>query len=272
MKTKFTKALGIGAAFTLLAAIIACGGDDEESSTTSSNTQPTTQQGVVVAQPGQTGNTPAVLQLGQPPASLAVPIPPSFNLTITEPGEYQLDVSSSGDGDPRMFVYQGDTLVEDDDDGGENTNARVVRFLTPGSYSIRVVEYRARAMTSTAQAQRLQPLAPTGTLTVGQPLVVQFPEFGLFDRPENDRGASRAVTLTVAAAGQYTCTATMDNDRRVQMQLIQGGATVVASDDQGFTENQASITQQLQPGAYEIRVWDTIYRGETRATITCNQG
>lgn len=271
MNTKFKKAMRILGAFAILGAIIACGGDDEDSSSTTTATQPTTAQGVAAAQPGVAGGgAPVALALGQPPASLNVPIPPSFNLEITAPAEYQIDISATG-GDPRLFMYQGETLVEDDDDGGEGNNARIVRFLTPGSYSLRVTEYRARPFTAQAQAQQLQPPTPVGALTLGQPLVVQFPEFGFMNRPENDRDASKAVTLQVAAAGQYTCTASIDNDRRVQMQLILNGA-VVASDDQGFTEQQASITQQLQPGNYELRVWDSIYRGEARATITCRQG
>lgn len=270
MKTKLMKATRILGAFAVLGAIIACGGSDDDSnnSTTTTATEPT--QGVAAAQPGAGGGAPAALQLNQPPASLEVPIPPSFNFTVATPAEYQIDVTGTG-GDPRLFMYQGETLVEDDDDGGEGTNARIVRFLTPGSYSIRVVEYRARAMTAMVQAQQLQPPTAVGAITLGQPLVVQFADFGFMNMPENERAASKAVTLTVAAAGQYTCTATMDNDRRVQMSIIQNGG-VVATDEQGFTEQNASITQQLQPGAYELRVWDSIYRGGCRATITCTQG
>lgn len=271
MNTKIKKATRILAAFALLGAIIACGGSEDSSgsTTTTTGTQPaTTAEGVAAAQPA--GAAPQALTLGGAPASLNLPIPPSFNLTIATAAEYQIDVTGTG-GDPKVFLYQGETLVEDDDDGGEGTNARIVRFLAPGSYSVRVVEYRARAMTAQVQAQQLQELTPVGALTLGQPLVVNFPDFGFMNYPENDRAASKAVTLTVPAAGQYTCTATMDNERRVKMAIIQNGA-VVAEDDQGFTEQQASITQQLQPGNYTIRVWDSIYRGQTNATITCRQG
>ncbi len=269
MKTKLMKATRILAAFAVLGAIIACGGSDDDSNnnTTTTGTEPA--QGVAAAQPAA-GAAPGTLQLGAAPAALSVPIPPSFNFTVATAAEYQLDVSAS-DGDPRMFVYQGDTLVEDNDDGGEGNNARVVRFLTPGTYSIRVTEFRARAMSAQVQAAQLQELTPVGAITVGQPLVVQFPEFGWQNMPKNNREAAKAVTLTVAAAGQYSCTATMDNDRRVEMALVQNGS-VVASDDQGYNETNASITQQLQPGQYIIRVWDTIRRGETRATINCTQG
>jgi hypothetical protein len=271
--TNFKKAMRLLATLSILGALIACGGDDEanNSNNTANTATPATQPAnaaVAAAQPA--AGAPLAMQVGQPPQTLNVPIPPSFDLTVAAPGEYQIDISAQGN-DPRMFLYQGDTLVEDDDDGGDNTNARIVRFLTPGTYSVRVTEYRARTVTVQGQAQLLQPLAPTATLTLGAPTVINFPEFGFTDRPENDRGASRAANFTVAAPGQYTCTATMDNDRRVKMQLIQGG-TLVAEDDQGFTEQNASITQQLQPGEYQIRVFETIYRGQTNATITCRQG
>ncbi len=269
MNEKVIKATRILAAFAVLGAIIACGGSDDEESNDNSTTSATEPaEGVAAAQPA--GAAPTALELGAAPATLNVPIPPSFNLTVATAGEYQLDANATA-GDPKLYVYQGETLVDNDDDGGEGNNARVVRFLTPGSYSLRVTEYQARAMTAQVQAQQLQPLTPAGALTLGQALSVEIPEFSFMNRPNNDREAAKAVTLTVAAAGQYTCTATMDNDRRVKMAIIQNG-TVVAEDDQGFTESNASITQQLQPGAYIVRVWDSIHRGETHATITCNQG
>lgn len=272
MNTKFKKVTRILGAFAILGAIIACGGGDDDSAdpATTTGAQPaTTAEGVAAAQPAA-GAAAVALTVGQAPAALNVPTPPSFDITIATAAEYQVDISATG-GDPRLFLYQGETLVEDDDDGGEGNNARIVRFLTPGTYQARVVEYRARPFSVQGQVQQLQPPTPIGALTLGAPLVIQFPEFNFMNRPENDRGASKSATLTIAAAGQYTCTATMDNDRRVKMEIISNGA-VVASDDQGFTESNASITQQLQPGAYEVRVWDSIYRGETRATVTCNQG
>ncbi len=272
MNTKFKKVTRILGAFAILGAILACGGSSDDSSgstgttdnTATTGTQPATgtAPGVAAAQPGA---GPVALALGAAPTTMQVPTPPSFNVTVAAAGEYQIDVTSAGN-DPRIFMYQGDTLVEDDDDGGDGNNARIVRFLTPGTYNVRVVEFRGRELTVQGQVQQLQPLEPTATLTLGAPTVVQFPDFGFMNRPQNDRAASRAVNFTVAAAGQYTCTATMDNDRRVKMALIQGG-TLVAEDDQGFRDQNASITQQLQPGQYQVRVWDSIYRGET-----CVQG
>jgi hypothetical protein len=140
MNSKFKKVTRILGAFAILGAILACGGSSDDSSgntttTTTTGAQPTgeTAPGVAAAQPGG-GGAPMALAVGQPPATLQVPIPPSFNLEVATAGEYQIDVVGQGN-DPRMFMYQGETLIEDDDDGGENNNARIVRFLTPGTPS-----------------------------------------------------------------------------------------------------------------------------------------
>jgi len=267
MKTKLTKATGILASFALLGAIIACGGDDDDSTESASGE---TQQGVAAAQPGASGGAPQALQLGQPPTSMQIPIPPSYNLQIAENGEYQIDVAGSPM-DPEVFIYQGDQLVEQNDDGGDGLNARFVGFLNPGTYSVRVVEHRARPFTAQVSAQRLDPLQPVGAVTIGQPLVVTFPDFPLLQRPHNDRDAAKAVTLNVAAAGQYTCTAAADNGRDAKMALIQNGQVLEEDDDSG-DGNNASITRQLQPGNYIIRVWDWIRRGDMRITVNCRQG
>jgi hypothetical protein len=265
MNTRLSKMVGLLATMAALAGA-ACGGDDS-STTPSSAAAPA--EGTAAAQPAA-GSGPAALQIGAAPAALQVPIPPSFDLTVAAAGEYQIDVTSTGS-DPRVFLYQGESWVEDDDDGGEGTNARIVRFLTPGTYSVRVVELRARTMAAQVQARALDPLTPAGALTLGQPSTVQFPAYSYPSYPEDDRAASKALTLTIAAAGQYSCTATMDNDRRAKIALIQGG-NVLTTDDHGYNETNASITQQLQPGAYVLRVWDSSWRGETNATVTCNQG
>ena len=70
MKTKLIKATRMLSAFALLGAIIACGGDDDDSDEST-----TEAQGVAAAQPTAAGAAPGNLQLGQPPASLQVPIP-----------------------------------------------------------------------------------------------------------------------------------------------------------------------------------------------------
>jgi len=264
MTTNWKKASRILAAFALLGAIIACGGSDDDGD----NPTATTTQGTAAAQPA--GGAPAALQLGAAPAALTVPIPPSFNLTIASPAEYQIDATGSPM-DPEIFMYQGDQLVESNDDGGEGLNGRIVRFLAAGTYSVRVVEHRARPFTAQVQAQQLQPLTPVGAVTVGQPLQVQFPDFPIMHRPHNNRDAAKAVTFNVTAAGQFTCGAAASNNKDAQMAIIQNGA-VIADDDDSGEGNNASITRQFTPGNYIIRVWDWIRRGDMTITVTCNPG
>ncbi|MGE0789959.1 MAG: hypothetical protein AB7S26_30070 [Sandaracinaceae bacterium] len=269
MTTNWKKTTRILAAVALLGAIIACGGDDEDNSTTGATGDTT--EGTAAAQPGAVaGGAPQPLTLGQPPVSIQVPVPPSFTLNVTAAAEYQVDATGSPM-DPELFIYNGDELVENNDDGGDGLNARIVRFLPPGNYSVRVVEHRARAFTAQVQAQQLPPLTAVGAVTIGQPLVVTFPDFPLLQRPRNDRDAAKAVTLNVTAAGSYTCEAGADNGRDAKMAIISNGA-ILAEDDDSGEGNNARITQTLQPGSYEIRVWDWIRRGDMRITVTCTQG
>ncbi|HHH27346.1 MAG TPA: hypothetical protein ENK57_03210 [Polyangiaceae bacterium] len=270
MSDNWKKTTRILAAFSLLAAIIACGGSDDDDgagdNTTATGTADTT--GTAAAQPA--GGPPAALELGAAPVSLNVPLPPSFNLTIATAGEYQIDATGASM-DPEIFLYQGDQLVENNDDGGERLNSQIVRFLAPGTYSVRVVEHRARAFTAQVQAQQLQPLTPVGAVVPGEPLQVQFPDFPILQRPRNYRAAARAVTFTVAAAGQYTCNASATNRRDPKMSIIQNGIVLEEDDDSG-DGNDAQIVRQFAAGTYTIRVWDWLKRGDTTITVTCNQG
>lgn len=266
MSTNWKKTTRILAAFALLGAVIACGGDDDDGSGSTTTGTDTTTEGTAAAQPGA-GGAPQTLQIGQPPVSLTIPIPPSFNLTIATAGEFQIDAMGSPM-DAEIFMYQGDQLVEKNDDGGEGVNARIVRFLAPGTYSVRIVEHRSRAFTAQVQAQLLQPLTPVGSLTPGQPLQVQFPEVSFLQRPHNNREAAKSVTFNVTTSAQFTCGAAATNNRDAQMAIIQNGIVLEEDDDSG-EGNNASITRQFAPGNYIIRVWDWLKRSDMTITVTC---
>lgn len=209
--------------------------------------------------------TPSIT-VGQPSA-LEVPAPPSFALEIESPGEYRVDALGTAV-DPELFLFLGEELVAQDDDGGDGLNSRVVRFLAAGSYSLRVAERRGRSFTAQVQVQRLEPPEPVGAVSAGHPLQVQFPPFPLLRRPGNDRAAAKSVTFEVGAAGEYTCHASSTPNRSARMAIIHEGA-VIAEDTDG---HDARITHELATGTHRIRVWDVARRGDMVITVSCEAG
>ena len=198
--------------------------------------------------PSAPGGGSTTLTVGAPPQTLDVPAPPSFTLTLTEAGEYQIDAMASP-ADVELHVYQGDDLVASDRDGGEGSDARLVEFLQPGTYALRVFEYRAQPMTVRMQAQKLPPLTASGTLVPGQPSVIQTSE------GPDVRTSCRELTLNVTTPGNYQLDAVGAGTADAEMMLIQNNAKLEQNDDGGGGRN-AQIRRALTPGAYTVRVWE----------------
>lgn len=201
------------------------------------------------------------LAIGSAPVTLEVPAAPAFTLNVTEPGEYQVDVTSMGQ-DPAASLYQGDERLDRDDDGGDGNNAQLVKFLAPGQYQVRVDEYHRRAVTVQGQAQRLTPLTPAGSIAPGGSITVETP------RGDNKRAAAREVTLTIATAGTYQIDA-VSEDKDAQVALIQNNATLIEENSDGGEGRNARIRRQLEPGVYQLRIWDWIRRPAS-ITVTVN--
>jgi hypothetical protein len=182
-------------------------------------------------------------------------VAPNLTLTLAEAGEYQIDAMGRPM-DAQLYVYQADTLVESNSDSGEGTDARIIRFMQPGSYSVRVMEYRARPMNAQVQAQLLTPMTPVGVITPGQSLAVQTPQ------GDHLRAASREVTLNIAQQGTYQIDATADGDFDAQLMLIQNN-TLIASDSDSGEGRNARMTRSLAPGSYTLRVHDWRRRAST---------
>lgn len=204
---------------------------------------------------------------GEVPTTVEVPLPPNFQFEVTEPGEYQVDATGSPM-DPELYLYRGDHLVEHDDDGGDGVHSRIIRFLEPGTYSVRVLEHRARRMVAQVSAKRLEPLEPVATLVLGEPATATIPEFPVVRRPRHNRDASRALSLEIAEAGTYTCDAVAQG-RDAEIALIQDGR-VLAEDDDGGNQENARIRLELSEGRYIVRVWDWLRRDAT-IVVTCQK-
>ena len=244
------------AALLWVALAVACGGEPE------GRGAPVEGPGAPALQPGS-GRHPQLLAAGQPPISVDVPAPPSYRLVIDAPGEYQIDAQ----GEPRnadLFVYRGDELVASDHEPGD---AQLVEFFERGAYSVRVVEHRARPMTAQLSAQRLRPLTPEGSITLGEPFVVTIAPFPFRARPRHDRAAARAVLLEVERPATVRCDASTRGQQRGRrdpvMAVIDADGRLLARDDDGGEGHDARIRRALEPGTYVVRVWDWMRRDGT---------
>lgn len=193
-----------------------------------------------------------MLVVGAPAAVLTIPAALSFNFTVPAAGEYQIDVIGQPM-DAKLLLYQGEAYIETNDDGGQGTNAQIVRLLAPATYSLRVQEVRGRAATVQVTAALLPPMISAGMLTPETPLTVNVPG------GSSDRVASAEITLTIAQAGAYTIDAIAVGDVDPKMRLMQNMAEIEVDDD-GGEGNSAQIRRQLVVGIYQIRLFDFRHR------------
>jgi hypothetical protein len=187
------------------------------------------------------------LAVGAPPTQVTAPAAPSLTLTLPAASEVQIDAMGSPM-DAQLLLYQGDSLITQDSDSGSGVDARIVTFLAPGTYQVRVMEWRGRAMSARVQAQVLPPMTPVAQIAPGAPPTV-------INTPQGDsaRAASAEASLTIATPGNYRLDATSSGD--AELMIIQAGAIVAQDSDSGDGTN-AQITRQLAPGTYTLRVRD----------------
>lgn len=187
------------------------------------------------------------LTVGAPPTAITAPALPTLALTLTAPSEVQIDAMGAPM-DAQLLLLQNDSVVTQDADSGAGVDAQIVTFLAPGTYQVRVGEWRGRAMSARLQAQVLPPMTPAAQIAPGAPPAVINTPAG-----ESPRTASAEATLTIAAAGNYRLDAVSSGD--AELMIIQNGAMVVQDSDSGDGTN-AQITRQLAPGSYTLRVRD----------------
>lgn len=196
--------------------------------------------------------------IGAPPTPAPAPAAPSLTLTLAAPAEVQIDAMGSPM-DAQLMLYQGDSLIVEDSDSGDGVDAQIVRFLAAGTYDVRVVEWRGRAMSTRVSAVLLAPMTPVATLAPGAPPTIVAVPAG-----PSPRASSAEVTLTIAAPGSYRLDATSDGD--AELMIIQNSAVVAQDSDTGEGTN-AQIVQTLTPGNYTLRVRDYSNRA-SNITVT----
>ncbi|MBW2464342.1 MAG: hypothetical protein JRH11_22015 [Deltaproteobacteria bacterium] len=191
---------------------------------------------------------PAALAIDGPAQAVQIPAPPSVTFDVADRAEYQVDVTSANS-DVQLYLYQGEELVGTNDDGGEGQDAMLIAALTPGAYQVRIHEHDAHATASQVQVRKLAPLATAGVVPVGGSFSVSAPA------GDNDRAATAEVNLVIAAAGNYVIDATSDSSLDPKIALMQDLDEIEVDDDGGDGHN-SRIERTLEPGTYQLRVWD----------------
>ncbi len=181
----------------------------------------------------------------------------AFN--VATPGTIQCDAVSPMDA--QMAILQNGNVLQQDSDGGEGVNSRIARDFAPGAYVVRVWEWQHRATSITVTCAPPSVAANVATLTIGAPTTVPI--------AAGDGPVGQAhVGFTIAAPGPYTCDATSELD--AQLVLLQNGA-VLAEDSDSGPGTAARIARELQPGEYQLRLWEWLHRA-TSITVTCTPG
>lgn len=233
--------------FLLALALVGCGSSAETPAA------PATPTPAVAPTPPPPPAMPPALALGAPATAVTVPAAPGFAFTVGAPAEYQLDVTGDAPSDAQLYLFANGSYSNMDSDSGDGVNARLISFLTPGAYEVRAAEWRHRAMSAHVSVTLLPPLTPAGvTMPGGPPMTVNTLA------AETDRESSAEVTLTVAAPGNYRIDA-ISPTCDAQLLLHANGAEIGRDSDSGDANN-AQLTTMLQPGAYNLRVYDWMHR------------
>lgn len=194
------------------------------------------------------------MTVGGGPVPVTVPVMSTAPFTIAAAGEYQIDAMAEG-ADAQLFVVQDDGVLYEDSDSGDGADARVLAFLSPGTYGARVWEYRGNPMNVRIRVTR--PPAFTSVATIAPSAPPAVVNVVAADSP---RASSAELTLTIASAGTYRIDAiSPDTSVDPELLLIRDGAQIATDSDSGEGSN-AQLVQALTPGDYTLRVRDWVAR------------
>ena len=175
-----------------------------------------------------------------------------YVLQVDKPGLYTLNLES--DAFDTVLGLSGEGVELEDDDGGNNTNSRLVTPLQPGRYTV--------------SARGIDQSAGGGAFYLGVEQA-DFPEGLVFED-----GQALPIDATASgfinADGTRSFVFTLPERRRVQFDAssrdidplltVQGGDIVLSDDDGGGGVN-ARLSQVLDPGEYNVSVRSVNGRG-----------
>ena len=179
----------------------------------------------------------------------------TYEFTVTGEDEYVIELFKEGDStiDPFLVLQHqaGGDLATDDDSAG-NLNSRITRRLQPGRYRIiaRGLGMSSGAyrltLRSSAQSVQVQQQESQSVVSAGQPVA------GVL----NNANQRDSYTFVVREAASFVIRAKKAAGSMLDtfLELYDEQGRMIASNDDGGTDNNAVIVQALQPGRYRVVV------------------
>ncbi|MDX1457612.1 MAG: hypothetical protein R3276_08475 [Marinobacter sp.] len=164
--------------------------------------------------------------------------PVEFSVTIPEAGAYQIDMLSD-DFDTLMVMTGPNGYRVENDDGGDDYNARIGDILEAGEYQIQAGSYEENAGLFTIEVSSLN---------------VDIDEERDIFAPADISGWMRngpdVYTLTIEQEGVYQID--MRSDGLDPVLTLEGPGGYTAEDDDGGDNYNARLTERLAPGVYTL--------------------
>lgn len=181
-----------------------------------------------------------------------------FRVTIPASGGV-LQLRTSGGMDLLMELYdsQGTKLAEDDD-SGEDGNARLSKILQAGQYFIKLTEYEGkpgiyRLEGKLATAGPADQYEPDDSRESARPIQIGSPQRRNFNHP----GDIDWSMVDISRAGTYGFSARplQDNGLDTYLELYDASGEFLDEDDDGGQAFDSYLESELVPGRYYIKVW-----------------
>jgi hypothetical protein len=174
------------------------------------------------------------------------------------PSEGQLLVYTTGRVDTTLGIYDGnETGLADDDDSGEDYNARLSFPVSPGSLFIKVDTYEGERGAYTLHTELREPAAmdefePDNTASRAKTIAIG----GSQRRTFSDGDDIDWVRFTVTDGGAYVISAGGENDDELDtyIEVFDGEEELVGEDDDSGPGYASHLSVQLDPGTYLIKV------------------
>ncbi len=202
-----------------------------------------------------------------------------YDINVTTRAIYRVDVSSTAFDAVAVLIDQNERIIAQDDDSGEDTDARFEVLLDPGRYTVLATAYpRQTGSYRITLAQAVDPCGVNKTLVLGQATIntLSRTDCALGDGGGSARYLHRyALTVNTPTSLQIDMTST-EVDAYLVVQNASTGAVVAENDDASSTTRNARILATFPAGSYIVNA-TTYDPGETgsyqiSATVAQNSG